>query len=1526
CSSDLAVVESLPATTHASGEAVIDYRVLVATVYPYEAAPPGWTAFPTVRALKDVARFGEVSFSADEIDGVEGELTVHGEVPSATGFVGAARVVTPIDADVKVPQLVVAGARNLGPGTVVRLSAEDRREYNLVVSVGEAADDTFLVTLQEPCEFSYAADEAILEGLARAPVNVNTCSRRVLEALLTGIRLKDSSDGVDPKEAAAVADALIAARPLEGERELSGVLAGVARAGTITEENRRALLLNAQNAMDARLLSGTAPFAYRSAGVFRLDAAASENLPAGREAARRFARQIGRSVPPGPNVALFDSQVEFERQRRLTRTGKHWTTGPVHLDGGDAANEPSLRTEAYATAGRYPAAGDAEPPAWAGLAPVRQEGRRDDTAWMPDPEAPIERILHFDGAPEDPQALRSDDHSGWNYGADGPLALDVESDLVALLDERGYVRPFEVELWWHPSEETGEGITYLFDSGDTEDDKYSDITNRVLLFVDGTELILRVCDASVPDPIGERFPGFDAREAGDWPQQFAEIRYAFDDGLPFEADVPYHVRAYVSGNKPSDLALFVDNVPRGRRAFQTRLAEDIGPPANAGAFASIPGYTAGSSEKIKVEDATLFPPFGVVRIDQELIEYTDRTDDELIVSRVTGDAFGGRARRGSRGDRHLESEAVELFGYPGIVVSRRVPTGNVGLLNAMSAYGVAMVDPEAQEASNPIETTFEGGGETLDVEIGKGVDESVVTLPLVTVANPNSPLGASASAGGGDLSSMFDRNGGFALIVSSPFPPPSTGGARTLSIGALEAELTTARVGRTPNGSLIGLGELIYYQGFDGTTLNGIRRAPTSGSSTQWVPENHSNLVNHGNQNTQSDLDATAVASHVHIADWQQQFVGNGHGGKQPIFVIPISVRPGVTAVQLEERYPVPELRGTRTLPEMVQIGTGFLGTVAGGGTEWVRYDVMGEGCLVRDEPTRIRRAIDMMALDVTVKYTLDNINQFPSGEDLAAAVNFESIAGTQEQQGQIETDAGLAPSRLDGGMLAFRGVLGTETKAHPAGAIVLPVVRTLRDTVRGGRPGARDYVTLIDPQSRSREEQRINYAYCETDVEVWGGYACHFAFDTGVEGAYEANFEDLLSAVDPSSGGAAMAALANQNVQSRDLTRILKFPSGELPTRVGEQIFLGGDLRGERSPVGGSLDEVEWFNPQTPSEVLPRHARFVLSRDDEFDETLFLSRRTLRYNAWLSGDAVIEAIDPPSNLPEDGFLILIDDELIGISDMILEDQDSEAELRVAVGGRGMLGTPLQFHPRLSSVREMTFLRVSLLERSVSERASRLELADASDFPARGYVLVGQEIVGYSRKEGNTLVMPDWIDPDDRQRTGLFRGRFGTTPLRHDDGVLVFHFPTRTEDRWHPRADAPELAYFGLLHQATGAFYRSLLWHADGGSPLCDLVVQARVGGRGAFTDDVAGAADLFQFELPGGDQRPNLIGRQGDSLELRVFTRYKPGAFDPTPLDPTRRGGDRGGANDWKRAPRMSLLGVDWIGGPARLEYEEWQ
>ncbi len=1528
------VVASLPPGDHAAGACVLDYRALLAAVYPYKIAPGAFRGYATVRGLKDIARFGEAAFSADEIDGLEADLTVHAVLPGAERFLATARLVLAAGPGDEARELIVAGGASLGPGTVVRIRQEDAEEYNLVVAVEEAGGDLFRLVLQEPVQHEYEADLALVDALARAPVNVNACSRRVLIALLEGVKLSASFEVVDRKEAELIAERLLEARPLAGPEAFAALLQALRESDAIGADDQRALLLNAEDAANAALAVSTAPFVYRSYGVFTIDAAASENLPLGREQARSCARAVTQVFPAGRALTLFASQLEFEEAIRLSRTGKHWATFPQNVLDFDAFHQPPSRLRP-ALAGRH-ARQESEEPAYARLAPVRKEGLRvlspEDPGLEPGQveEAPL-RVLHFDGTPRDDFDPGSERVDGYDIAARGPLALDVQSELVDLLDVKGWPKVFCLELWWQPGEGGGAGETILLDTGYAGSEQYAELTNRILASYDaaGGELVFRVADAAVPDPIGDTFPGQrDQLDPAHFPAQIAHIRYAFDDGLEFDPTVPYHLSFYARGTKPSDLALFVDGVPRGRRAFQTRLSKPLDPPGDAGPFANIPGYTAGQEFTIEVEDARLFPPWGIVRIGWELIEYLDRTDKELIVSRVAGDAFGGRARRGSRGQEHEESEAVELFGYAAVLLSEYVPHGNTGLKDALGEFGIAMVDPDSEAVNKSINVQFTGTGTggSGPEEVGTGIDSTVTSLPLVPVANPNSS--SSAPQAGASLDEMFDAQGGWALLVSSPRWPPSTGGSETAQVGDRQAQFTWTNVLKSTNGEIIGLGELIYYGSYANNTLLAVERAPGAAENAEWAGDT-CNLLQV--ESSAVDADKTATQAHAHVAEWRLQASEQGYEQEQPIFVVPISVKIGLGHEKVVESYPVPQRRESGlTRPEMVQIGTGFVGREEGGGTEWVRYDDIGAGCFVRDEPTRVRSVVDILARDLTVFFTKKDAgsSDMPTAAAIAKALNYEEIAGTREDKNEIAQEAKLQSTRLDGGVLAFRGVLGTGVRAHPQEARVLPVLRTFRnDSIYTARPGARDFVTLVDPLAHAQEEQRVNYGYCETDVEAWGAFACHLAFETGVLGEYRSNYFDLFSRVDPDDPGAAMDALANMNIESRDLTRLLKFPSGELPTRIGENLYLGGDMYGAPSPGGGLLDEAEFFAPDTPSKMLPHHPRYVLGRDDKLepDEPFYLRRDVLRYNLWDRYGPVIEAIDPVGNLPDDGFVLLFDDELIAFSDVDMPDEGREAELTVAVNGRGFLGTPIQMHRGSAAARELTFLRVSRLEKSIGPNDHELELKDAADFPTRGgLVQIGRELIGYARKEGNKLVMPLWRDPEQRLDAGLLRGRFGTRPEAHVEGTLVLLFPARYEDRFRPRADDPELSWLGFFLKVKGGFYQELSWQAENASELADLVIEARVGGRGRFTDDPALAPDVFLFEAAAGAPAQQPLLRQGDTLELRVFTRFKEGAFDTAVFEPDP-GATRGGSNEWKRAPCLRALGVEWLAAPARLAYEEW-
>src|SRR5206468_3898546 len=125
-------------------------------------------------------------------------------------------------------------------------------------------------------------------------------------------------------------------------------------------------------------------------------------------------------------------------------------------------------------------------------------------------------------------------------------------------------------------------------------------------------------------------------------------------------------------------------------------------------------------------------------------------------------------------------------------------------------FEIAMIDPTDKDAKKPL---------VLDAKfpfsIGEGIDSTVKKFKLVQLKKPK----PGASGGGGAPKHSFQQSGGFALIVSSPIPPPSDKGGyeQTLPDGT-KIQWTWERAAKTTKKEIIGLGELIHYSSFDGTT------------------------------------------------------------------------------------------------------------------------------------------------------------------------------------------------------------------------------------------------------------------------------------------------------------------------------------------------------------------------------------------------------------------------------------------------------------------------------------------------------------------------------------------------------------------------------------------------------------------------------------------------------------------------------------------------------------------------------------
>ncbi|MEO6711248.1 MAG: hypothetical protein ABIP42_16830, partial [Planctomycetota bacterium] len=188
-------------------------------------------------------------------------------------------------------------------------------------------------------------------------------------------------------------------------------------------------------------------------------------------------------------------------------------------------------------------------------------------------------------------------------------------------------------------------------------------------------------------------------------------------------------------------------------------------------------------------------------------------------------------------------------------------------------------------------------------------------------------------------------------------------------------------------------------------------------------------------------------------------------------------------------------------------------------------------------------------------------------------------------------------------------------------------------------------------------------------------------------------------------------------------------------------------------------------------------------------------------------------------------------------------------------------------------------------------------------------VLIGDELIHYTHLTGNQLMMPRGSSVPgamDDNGNGLFRGRFGTPAAGHTAGEPVILFNFRYWDRWADRADAPELSYFGLSIDQPNAFWRGVFFKAEEPAGTKLEVLQRSNPLTPWDAEPEAGLGQdlsLLQEGLKDGASRP--IGVQRDGLEWRIYVRYAPNAFDAA----------QGLSHGWKRTPRLTLFGIEYLG-----------
>jgi hypothetical protein len=1444
-----------------AGEEVLDFRAWMAAAWLFKAAPGRESRFESLAHPMAISRFGRGALGLEQRARLERLGTLWSGDAGRDRFGIGTRVLSEIRSG-ETRDLRVEQGAFVGRGTLFRVrSYSGGVDYGFVLR-SNRQDDGYQLVLEMPLTIGADSGQAVIEFLLPRPVNVNACSRETLELLLDGLQLRGRA-GLDERTAKLVAERMLAARPLSGLQALSDLLdVMVQKEKVLKGEQRDAVLANAEHSGSFLLETASAPFSFASDGVFDLRAAASLNWPLkGREKARAFLHEVIATAGAGRSVRAFATQRDFEEPWRVTRLARGWTTFPENLalwPGGTSDADPGSRLPVLLPPRSRPPSEELAN-ASARLAPGRMTIRLDQA----------DRTWHFDAGRGD---LEGKDPDGWRF-ADGPLTLDVTGGAngVELVQRNsGITRPmpFGVSMWWNAGRDLGAEQT-LFDWKTNARAVNPDLHDRVRLRFVNRRLELEAAAAFLRESQDDLYT--------------AKIVYDFTDGLPLEADTWYHVTAFLRGNRGGQMSLWVDGRPRGKWSHHTRLLSQFD--------SSTPGVNKITIDAARLaEGTTKYPSQGSVRVGTEVFEYTAVAGGSLTIERDVADHFGGirpapippppgstTPPLNAGGMNHPAQSAVEPYGYSARLASD-APDGSTTLdAEGLGEFGVVKVARSAAKTAIMLSGT---GGPSFPIGVGFEADANeleVVQLDGNRISGTDKPL---------------QRNGGYALIVSyylgnavSVYDP-----GQQQVIGAFDSFTTSM-------GSYIQGVEAISYAAFDGSKLTGIRRGKAIANELQ-----KTDLAEY-TKTTVSGAGAPPTVYHfvephafVLVPD---PFVWSNWKVKEfTVLVVPISV--SVADGGVDKHFLIPQSQNGFDPCELMQIDSGFNDTGLDS-TEWVRYDA-----LVRDQNSRWNflradpQRISAMQFAVD-RPRLSGNSTAITGDNAANLLSDVALNPTSYAPGQASYDTlvekvnGEDLANPSDSSLAFRGVLDTGVSKHSGGVDVYPVFRTW---LADGRPGRYDEVTFVADGVRP-ERHVLNYAWSFPISEDWNNFAHCALLAEELATRFAATRNPGFNA------STTTGFLANQTyeAESRNFARILRFPSGELPSVWdGSSGLVVADGTGE----GAMVDEVRVFAGRDPQQLFS-HGSHVLRREvtvqeqDRF-ELLF---DTLRFAGRALGDLVgLEGIHTDASVWQLG-----DDFLVGAE----RQPGNPIVQELAEEGRTFLGGEPGFHEAGETAMVLPWFCMTRLAGGVSPRESLLPLADPSQFPRQGFALIDQEVVAWTdlppSASGAQLYVPTFMAPatplSSRSRgDAAFRGRFGTPRQSHAADAIVWFWPWRYPDGYAARCDIPELCALEIPIAARRALFHSLVWREQQSDALASLVASVRVQGRGDFAADPGVDPDFFVFERPGTEEEPNRIDRQGDLLRLRFHVRYRDGALDP--VDFAR--------NSWKRAPRLELVGVEYL------------
>lgn len=1476
--------------------------------------------------------------------------------------------------------LKVDDATYFNPGTTIEISSEHYTELALVrfvrgnqlvlQSMLKGSYETYGAVVRplarRPVNVNTASPEvlrALFLGLKLQYQNARITDREADQLVEVVIDSRPFT-GFEDFLGRVVLPAAGAAKRKSGRGGDSDVWTSTGANGFIDSEDAEALYRNGLNANDRKLEFSTMPFAFSSRGVFEMSLRSSINAKSGVERASLDRSQTEVVVPQKELLKLWARQEDFDEELRLTREASHWATGPNATSRSDQSSSPPSRFAAHVGT----------------LEPDQLEGElqssfasRDDEGWaqlwsMRSDDEPTtnyhdRNVEHLDD--------ESSDLEGLDFTRGGAFATTTYDEEVRFSGAQGdLLQPFSFSMWMKPK---GRSVGALY--FDLSDSQYLD-SDRISVIEEAADMVVRVIDpagdhgdselveqtevrvpiehfpldtwthlaidvrGSRPDQVTVFVDGMERGETNGLTRltsQLGEaqttIQVESTDGFGalgercvvrigdeiIEAEVMSETELLATPNVVGTTAGMGGRAARERERWLADGSAQLN--EGAGKDRSHPDQSAvqlfGYSLPLRSEapnGSTKFTAgigaFAVAEV-SAVGGGDEQLGDRIMVQGPFGPVSVGTGWRGPSSDAKslFLRRADNVEGSDDSFLSAFNPTGGFALV-VQREYSISVSNAPYEDRTADSDTVLLGGVELIRYS---GISGNQLMLS----GRGSSVLNSFTQ---GPLSQGKDDSRAF--IVKYVMGWDVSGGDPNFQI---ESHVFVVPLSLPAQG--VGAGSNLFVVPDPGIPeFAQITRLDSDRAATEWICYDEI-TAGFGSMPPQFIRHNATILDRVRNLLVPVKGIINLTG-----FVPDPPDPPDVQVPPDTGDGPAPADDG------LFDDGTEADTTPGGGGFPVGIFSaplqLSSTSAVPAASPSSSIEPFAQLAPAPALNIVAEPAN----------AVTSMASADTQNDPSYWSGDLGFAEdddfplTRAVRSELNFRGVMGTSSHAHPVGTEVLPVFRIWRGLEDMGTPGAGDRARLMFEHAGSAGEPvTVHRAYLPGDrypTYGWepaalttnpGGVSTQIYQERTLSGAFtqqvfvamEQQIDVLLPPSDNPSTGGPITPPSKREM--REVTRLVKFPTGELP-RVVESIAIGGDYRG---PSKGGLpdavvDELEFgvtrFGRGLGSDGARGAAMVLVEEMGQGAATIELSVNRIRDARGL----VVTLRSPLKEISPDGGLVRIGEEILAYQSL----NTATGSISIAPEGRGMLGSEEQPHRVGETVSFLSQLRVTSLLGGIGASDGEVALANLKGWPSRGTLLIGEELLHFTRSEDldgpGVVGMPSASEAagaQDGRGGALFRGRYGTTASAHDGGAPVVLFPTRYLDGWADRADAPELAYFGFVASQPSAFWKTIFFEErEANHSGVRLGMLVRASSDVAWDADPARTANLWEFDAASIEGQRLKLGAQSDELEWRIFARYEPGAIDWV----------TGLSHGWKSSPELRFTGAEFVAPRIVLSEEQ--